>query len=90
MLAIRLHQLGQGGSVASPTILEALLSMLTLDALPAVLEYGSIGTGDLFGPRHHRAGPSRGVGNSGAAGPGDRFWHARRARVHQQQCGYAG
>jgi histidine ammonia-lyase len=47
MLAIRLHQLGQGGSGVAPTILESLLSMLVLDALPAVLEYGSIGTGDL-------------------------------------------
>jgi histidine ammonia-lyase len=47
MLAIRLHQLAQGGSGVSPSILQALLSMLTLDALPAVLEHGSIGTGDL-------------------------------------------
>jgi histidine ammonia-lyase len=47
MLAVRIHQLGQGGSGVNPVVVEALAAMLRDDALPAVLEYGSIGTGDL-------------------------------------------
>ncbi len=47
MLAIRIHQLGQGGSGVTPAVVEALTAMLRADALPPVREYGSIGTGDL-------------------------------------------
>jgi histidine ammonia-lyase len=47
MLAVRLSQLVAGGSGASPAILDGLVAMLDADALPAVRELGSIGTGDL-------------------------------------------
>lgn len=46
-LAVRLNQLAAGGSGVRPEILDALARMLAADALPEVLEYGSIGTGDL-------------------------------------------
>ncbi len=47
MLVVRLNQLTAGGSGASLGVLDALAEMLATDALPAVREYGSIGTGDL-------------------------------------------
>ena len=47
MLAVRLNQLCRAGSGIQPGILDALVTMLNNDALPTVLEYGSIGTGDL-------------------------------------------
>jgi histidine ammonia-lyase len=47
MLAVRLGQLAAGGSGASPAMLDGLVAMLDADALPAVREFGSIGTGDL-------------------------------------------
>jgi histidine ammonia-lyase len=47
MLVVRLNQLAAGGSGADPAVLTALAAMLTDDAVPAVREYGSIGTGDL-------------------------------------------
>lgn len=47
MLAVRLNQLCVPGSGIDPDILTALEHMLNEDALPVVLEYASIGTGDL-------------------------------------------
>ena len=47
LLAVRLHQLAAGGSGVDPTVLDGLAAMLAADALPAVREYGSVGTGDL-------------------------------------------
>lgn len=47
MLAVRLNQLCVPGSGIDPEILTALEHMLNEDALPVVLEYASIGTGDL-------------------------------------------
>ena len=47
MLAVRLNQLCVPGSGIDPGILGALERMLNDDALPTVLEFGSIGTGDL-------------------------------------------
>lgn len=47
MLAVRLSQLCTPGAGLDPAILPALVAMLNTDALPEVLEYGSIGTGDL-------------------------------------------
>jgi histidine ammonia-lyase len=47
MLVVRANQLAAGGSGASPRLVDALLAMLTADALPLVRELGSIGTGDL-------------------------------------------
>ncbi len=47
MLVVRLNQLATGGSGVDPAILRALERMIDADALPAVLELGSIGTGDL-------------------------------------------
>lgn len=47
MLLIRLNQLAAGNSGASPGVLEALAAMIESDALPAVRELGSIGTGDM-------------------------------------------
>lgn len=47
MLAVRLNQLCVPGSGIDPSVLDGLVAMLNQDALPRVLEYGSIGTGDL-------------------------------------------
>ncbi|MEO6943480.1 MAG: aromatic amino acid lyase [Lacisediminihabitans sp.] len=47
MLAVRLNQLCRAGSGIDPDILDALVTMLNDDALPSILEYGAIGTGDL-------------------------------------------
>ncbi|MGX7677404.1 aromatic amino acid ammonia-lyase [Jatrophihabitans sp. DSM 45814] len=47
MLAVRLNQLAAGGSGADPAVLTSLAAMIAADALPAVRELGSIGTGDL-------------------------------------------
>lgn len=47
MLAVRVNQLAAGGSGASLELAEALLAMLEVDALPAIREHGSIGSGDL-------------------------------------------
>ncbi len=47
MVAIRLQQLAAGGSGIDPAVLDGLAAMLAADALPAVREYGSVGTGDL-------------------------------------------
>ncbi|MBA3233751.1 MAG: aromatic amino acid lyase [Propionibacteriales bacterium] len=47
MLVVRLNQLAAGGSGSSPALLDALLDMIAADALPAIREHGSIGTGDL-------------------------------------------
>jgi len=46
-LVIRLNQLAAGSSGIEPTILTALADMINRDALPAIRELGSIGTGDL-------------------------------------------
>ena len=47
MLAVRLNQLAAGGSGTSPALLDGLLEMLRLDALPPVRELGTLGTADL-------------------------------------------
>ncbi|MEO8887722.1 MAG: aromatic amino acid ammonia-lyase [Jatrophihabitantaceae bacterium] len=47
MLGVRLNQLAAGGSGASPAVLDGLLQMLRLDALPPVRELGTLGTADL-------------------------------------------
>jgi histidine ammonia-lyase len=47
MLLVRLNQLAAGNSGVHPAILTALADMINRDALPAVRELGSIGTGDL-------------------------------------------
>ncbi len=47
MLVIRLNQLAADGNGISPTVLDALESMLAVDALPPVREGGSVGTADL-------------------------------------------
>lgn len=47
MLAVRLAQLSIPGSGIRPDILPALSKMLDTDALPEVLEFGSVGTADL-------------------------------------------
>ena len=47
MLAVRLAQLSISGSGIRPDILDALTRMLEMDALPVVLEFGSVGTADL-------------------------------------------
>lgn len=47
MLAVRLIQLCVPGAGLDPAILDGLARMLNDDALPEVLQYASIGTGDL-------------------------------------------
>lgn len=47
MLAVRLAQLSKPGSGIAPDVLPALVHMLNADALPAVRQFHSIGTGDL-------------------------------------------
>ena len=47
MVAVRVAQLAQGGSGISVTAVQGLVQGLNGDALPEVLEGGSIGTGDL-------------------------------------------
>ncbi|SDO96936.1 histidine ammonia-lyase [Nakamurella panacisegetis] len=47
MLVVRLNQLATGGSGVDPQVLDGLVAMIADDALPAVRELGSIGTGDL-------------------------------------------
>ncbi len=47
MLGIRLNQLATDGNGISPSVLDALESMLAADALPPVREGGSVGTADL-------------------------------------------
>jgi histidine ammonia-lyase len=47
MLAVRLIQLCVPGAGLDPAILDGLRRMLNDDALPQVLQYASIGTGDL-------------------------------------------
>lgn len=47
MLAVRLNQLCVVGSGIDPRVLDGLVEMLNRDSLPAILEYSSIGTGDL-------------------------------------------
>jgi histidine ammonia-lyase len=46
-LVVRLNQLAAGGSGAHPRLLDALEQALRTGALPAVHQYGAIGTGDL-------------------------------------------
>lgn len=46
-VAVRVAQLARGGSGLSRTAFEGLLDGLNNDTLPQVLEFGSIGTGDL-------------------------------------------
>jgi histidine ammonia-lyase len=46
-LVVRLNQLAAGSSGIDPAILTALADMINRDALPAIRELGSIGTGDL-------------------------------------------
>jgi histidine ammonia-lyase len=46
-LVIRLNQLAAGTSGIEPAILTGLADMINRDALPAIRELGSIGTGDL-------------------------------------------
>ena len=46
MLAVRLAQLAHPGSGVNPTVLHGLERMLNENALPSVLEFGSIGTAD--------------------------------------------
>ncbi|MGI8523635.1 MAG: aromatic amino acid lyase [Nocardioides sp.] len=47
MLVVRLGQLAAAGNGIGPWVLDALVDLLTGDALPEVREGGSIGTGDL-------------------------------------------
>ena len=47
MLAVRLLQLCIPGAGLDPTILTSLARMLNEDALPQLLQYASVGTGDL-------------------------------------------
>jgi histidine ammonia-lyase len=47
MLAARLVQLCKPGAGLDPAILDGLVRMLNGDALPEILQYASIGTGDL-------------------------------------------
>jgi histidine ammonia-lyase len=47
MLAVRLNQLCVPGAGLDPAILDGLARMLNGNALPEVLQYASIGTGDL-------------------------------------------
>ncbi len=47
MLAVRLNQLCIPGSGLDPKVLDGLLTMLNTNALPTIMEFGSIGTGDL-------------------------------------------
>lgn len=47
MVAVRIGQVAAGGSGLSRAAFEGLVDMLNADALPPVLERGSIGTGDL-------------------------------------------
>jgi histidine ammonia-lyase len=47
MLAVRLIQLCVPGAGLDPTILDGLVRMLNDNALPELLQYASIGTGDL-------------------------------------------
>jgi histidine ammonia-lyase len=47
MLVIRLNQLATDGNGITPSVLDALASMLAADALPPVREGGSVGTADL-------------------------------------------
>lgn len=47
MLAVRLAQLCRPGAGLDPAILDGLARMLNTDALPVILRYASIGTGDL-------------------------------------------
>ena len=47
LLLVRLNQLAAGGSGVDPAVLSGLARMISVDALPEVLELGSIGTGDL-------------------------------------------
>lgn len=47
MLAIRLNQLAADGNGIDPRVLDALVDMINLGALPPVREGGSVGTADL-------------------------------------------
>lgn len=47
MIAVRLSQLCTPGAGLEPRILPALATMLNTNALPTILEFGSIGTADL-------------------------------------------
>ena len=47
MLAVRLIQLCVPGAGLDPAILDGLARMLNDNALPELLQYASIGTGDL-------------------------------------------
>ncbi|SHH83056.1 aromatic amino acid lyase [Streptomyces sp. 3214.6] len=47
MLAVRANQLLAGGSGIQPDFIDALTAALRLGVLPAVNEYGGVGTGDL-------------------------------------------
>ena len=46
-LAVRLNQLGAGGSGVTPVAMSGLAEMLNRNSLPALRDFGSIGTGDL-------------------------------------------
>jgi histidine ammonia-lyase len=47
MLAVRANSLAAGGGGAAPELLDAVLELVARDELPAVREWGSVGTGDL-------------------------------------------
>ncbi|MEJ3657725.1 aromatic amino acid ammonia-lyase [Actinomycetes bacterium KLBMP 9759] len=47
LMLVRLNQLAAGGSGVAPGVLGALASALDAGAVPAVHQFGSIGTGDL-------------------------------------------
>jgi histidine ammonia-lyase len=47
MMAVRVNQLGAGGSGVNPTILDAMTRAINQGVVPPIKRYGGIGTGDL-------------------------------------------
>ena len=85
MLAVRLMQLCVPGAGLDPEILDGLERMLNDDALPELLHYASIGTGDLAalaGTALTLIGETAGHGAVDADGAVGR---RQRAAVHEQQ-----
>ncbi len=85
MLAVRLVQLCVPGAGLDPKILAGLERMLNDDALPELLQYASIGTGDLAalaGTALTLIGERPAIGAVDADGAVGR---RQRAAVHEQQ-----
>ena len=85
MLAVRLIQLCVPGAGLDPRILTGLETMLNDDALPELLQYASIGTGDLAPLAGTASDLDRRTARDDAVDTDGALGGRQRAAVHEQQ-----